>query len=225
MASDPFPVGDTWEAFYVIVSGCQNCLTVYLGGCLYSHGCSAGVNLPFDIRALRKLVKDGPLSVAPESRALIQASLSVTTTKEDDGGSIRLVKRGSNNEARDDISAALVLAAGAFQRAGSCSKTSGLSWDSRRPWHPSRQTPTGQVEGNPATCLCSGWLSLRVMLQGWPTGSGSCSTHAQAFPGDDPWAESGLQALCRGCHIQKTRLERTTPITEDQKDWATFTAK
>ena len=43
----------------------------------------------FDIRALRKVVKDGPLSVAPESRALIQASLSVTTTKEDDsGGSI-----------------------------------------------------------------------------------------------------------------------------------------
>ena len=72
----------------------------------------------FDIRALRKIVRDGPLSVAPESRALIQASLSVTATKEDDGGSIRLVKRGSNNEARDDISSALVLAAGAFQRAG-----------------------------------------------------------------------------------------------------------
>ena len=72
----------------------------------------------FDIRSLRKIVKDGPLSVAPESRALIQASLSVTATKEDDGGSIRLVKRGSNNEARDDISSALVLAAGAFQRAG-----------------------------------------------------------------------------------------------------------
>ena len=76
----------------------------------------------FDIRALRKVVKDGPLSVAPESRALIQASLSVTETKEDDGGSIRLVKRGSNNEARDDISAALVLAAGAFQRAGAAPK-------------------------------------------------------------------------------------------------------
>ena len=73
----------------------------------------------FDIRALRKVVKDGPLSVAPESRALIQASLSVTTTKADDSGSIRLVKRGSNNESRDDISAALVLAAGAFMRAGS----------------------------------------------------------------------------------------------------------
>ena len=76
----------------------------------------------FDIRALRKIVRDGPLSVAPESRAIIQASLSVTTTKEDDGGSIRLVKRGSNNEARDDISSALVLAAGAFQRAGAAPK-------------------------------------------------------------------------------------------------------
>ena len=76
----------------------------------------------FDIRALRKIVRDGPLSVAPESRAIIQASLSVTATKEDDGGSIRLVKRGSQNESRDDISAALVLAAGAFQRAGQAPK-------------------------------------------------------------------------------------------------------
>ena len=31
-------------------------------------------------------------------------------------GSVRLVKRGSNNTARDDVAAAWVLAAGAFSR-------------------------------------------------------------------------------------------------------------
>ena len=40
----------------------------------------------FDIRALRKIARDGPLSVDPQSRALLQASLSVAVVKEDDGG-------------------------------------------------------------------------------------------------------------------------------------------
>ena len=70
-----------------------------------------------DIRALRKLALDGPLSVADGSRALLAASLAVAMVKSDDQGSTRLVKRGSSNEARDDVAAALVLAAGAFQRA------------------------------------------------------------------------------------------------------------
>ena len=69
----------------------------------------------FDIRALRKLVKDGPLSVSQESRSLIAASLSVAVVKSDDQGSTRLVK-GSNNTARDDVAAALLLAAGAYMR-------------------------------------------------------------------------------------------------------------
>ena len=84
----------------------------------------------FDIRALRKIVRDGPLSVAPESRAIIQASsLSVTTTKEDDGWLDPAgKKRKSMNESRDDISSALVLAAGAFQRAGAVPQTAGIPW-------------------------------------------------------------------------------------------------
>ena len=72
----------------------------------------------FDIRALRKLAKDGPMSVAPDSRKLLVASLAVAEVKHDDAGNIRMVKRGSNNTARDDVAAALVLAAGAFERAG-----------------------------------------------------------------------------------------------------------
>ena len=70
-----------------------------------------------DIRALRKLSLDGPLSVAEGSRALLAASLGVAMVKSDEQGSTRMVKRGSSNEARDDVAAAFVLAAGAFERA------------------------------------------------------------------------------------------------------------
>ena len=69
-----------------------------------------------DIRALRKGAADGPLSVAPESRPLIEASLAVARVKADDGGSIRLVKLDTNNRSRDDVAAAFVLAAGAASR-------------------------------------------------------------------------------------------------------------
>ena len=70
-----------------------------------------------DIRALRGYALDGPLSVSPGSRELIAASLAVALVKSDDQGSVRLVKRGSNNQARDDVAAALTLAAGALSRA------------------------------------------------------------------------------------------------------------
>ena len=70
-----------------------------------------------DIRALRKMALDGPMSVGPESRALIAASLGVSKIKNDDQGSYRLVKRdGTNNTARDDVAAALTLLAGAMDR-------------------------------------------------------------------------------------------------------------
>ena len=71
-----------------------------------------------DIRALRKYALDGPLSVAPAARALIAASLAVAMVKPDDHGNVRLVKRdAANNTGRDDVAAALVLAAGALSRA------------------------------------------------------------------------------------------------------------
>lgn len=69
-----------------------------------------------DIRALRKMAADGPLSVDPGSRGLIGASLAVASVKNDDGGNVRLVKRGTNNQARDDVAASLVLAAGEAAR-------------------------------------------------------------------------------------------------------------
>ena len=70
-----------------------------------------------DIRALRKFAKDGPLSCEVGSRGLITASLSVAMVKCDDGSNVRLVKSdGANNTARDDVAAALLLAAGALDR-------------------------------------------------------------------------------------------------------------
>ncbi len=69
-----------------------------------------------DIRALRKYAMDGPLSVEPSSRQLLQASLAVAQVKNDDQGNTRLAKAGTNNTARDDVAAAWVLVAGLLER-------------------------------------------------------------------------------------------------------------
>ena len=47
-----------------------------------------------DIRALRRMALDGPLSCEPGSRSLVAASLAVATVKTDDQGSVRLTKSG-----------------------------------------------------------------------------------------------------------------------------------
>ena len=70
----------------------------------------------FDIGALRKMAMDGPLSCVPSARPLLTASLGAATVKNDDQGSCRLVKRDTNNQARDDVAVALVLAVGSLQR-------------------------------------------------------------------------------------------------------------
>ena len=70
-----------------------------------------------DIRALRRLALDGDLGVEPASRGLLTASLAVAVVANDDAGNVRMVKHGSNNRARDDVAASLVLAAGALARA------------------------------------------------------------------------------------------------------------
>ena len=69
-----------------------------------------------DVRAVRRAAKDGPLSCDPASRPLIAASLAVTTVENDGSGNSRITKR-SSNEARDDVAAALTLAAAAVSRA------------------------------------------------------------------------------------------------------------
>ena len=79
----------------------------------------------FDIRALRQLAVDGPFTIAPDSRPLLAASLAVCMVRNDDQGNVRVVKKGSNNQCRDDVAAALVLAAGVYQRSRSQPKRSG----------------------------------------------------------------------------------------------------
>ena len=69
-----------------------------------------------DILALRKMVRDGPMAIDADSFLLIGASLSMTQVKNDDMGSTRLEKNSTNNTGRDDVSAALTLAAGALAR-------------------------------------------------------------------------------------------------------------
>ncbi len=68
-----------------------------------------------DIRALRKGALDGPFNIGGGAD-LLAASLSVSMVKNDDAGNVRLVKGNTNNTARDDVSAALILAAGEYQR-------------------------------------------------------------------------------------------------------------
>ena len=70
----------------------------------------------FDIRALRQMALDGPLSVDADSQALLATSLSQAMVKSDDAGNTRLVKKGNNNTSRDDVAQGLVLAAGALAR-------------------------------------------------------------------------------------------------------------
>ena len=69
-----------------------------------------------DIGALRRLAADGPLAIEERSRLVLAASLSAAMVKNDDQGSTRMVKRSTNNTARDDVAAALVLGAGALAR-------------------------------------------------------------------------------------------------------------
>ena len=76
-----------------------------------------------DIRALRKGVRDGPLTVAQESRPIMEASLAVAMVANDDAGSVRLIKRGANNQSRDDVCAAWLIAAGARARLRPARKT------------------------------------------------------------------------------------------------------
>ena len=69
-----------------------------------------------DIRSLRRMALDGPLSVEARSRHLIAASLAASKVESDDQGSLRLIKSSSTNSGRDDVVVAWVGAAGALAR-------------------------------------------------------------------------------------------------------------
>ena len=86
------------------------------GACVLEPRVTRWSEAAADIRALRRIVRDGPLTVEESTRPLLAASLSEAYVKNDDQGNTRLAKRGPNNKARDDVAQALTLAAGAFDR-------------------------------------------------------------------------------------------------------------
>ena len=88
------------------------------GACVMEPRVTRWSDAAADIRALRKIFRDGPASIEATVRPLLMASLSAAYVKGDDQGNTRLTKRGKDNKARDDVAAALTLAAGAFARAG-----------------------------------------------------------------------------------------------------------
>lgn len=69
-----------------------------------------------DIGFLRRVALDGPLTVA-EGRDLLTTSLAVALVVNDAHGNTKM-RKADPNRSRDDVAAALVLAAGAFVRAG-----------------------------------------------------------------------------------------------------------
>ena len=91
------------------------------GACIMEPRVTRWSEAAADIRALRKIFRDGPASIEATARPLLMASLHQAFVKSDDQGNTRLVKRGKDNQARDDVAAALCLAAGAFARAGDAS--------------------------------------------------------------------------------------------------------
>ena len=68
-----------------------------------------------DVSGFRRLVKDGPLSIAEQCRDLARFSLSQATLKSDDQGSVRLEKK-RHGRSRDDIAVTASLACGALAR-------------------------------------------------------------------------------------------------------------
>ena len=69
-----------------------------------------------DIRALRRMALDGPLSIEKRSRHILMASLAASSVESDAQGSLRMIKSSTANTGRDDVVVALVNAAGARDR-------------------------------------------------------------------------------------------------------------
>lgn len=68
-----------------------------------------------DIAAFRKLTKDGPLSIAPECRALARVSLSQAAVEVNKWGGASIIKK-KHGRSRDDVAVAATLAAGHLVR-------------------------------------------------------------------------------------------------------------
>ena len=167
-----------------------------------------------DIRALRKAALDGPLTVGRESRSILQASLAFSMVRNDDQGNTRLVKADpSGSTGRDDVAAALVLAAGAF---------SPVEAEAGRPI--SRDRRVSAIHHQPR------WYALRRRIKdrdGWrcvqcgKAGLLNVDHRTPIESGGDPWNPANLQTLCRTCHLAKTAAERLArfPESPERTEW------
>ncbi|MDE0479225.1 MAG: hypothetical protein OXI13_06320 [Gammaproteobacteria bacterium] len=89
-----------------------------------------------DISSLRQMVDTGgPLAVESESAKLLSTSLTFARVNVKQGGTVILLdKAGNNNLGRDDVAAALILAAGAWERAARKQRARGGSGPPRLLW-------------------------------------------------------------------------------------------
>ena len=69
-----------------------------------------------DVMAARRMALDGSLAVVEHVRPLYRLALAESSVEHDDAGNVRMVKMDTNSRHRDDLAAALVMAAGALAR-------------------------------------------------------------------------------------------------------------
>ena len=164
----------------------------------------------FDIRALRRGAKDGPLSLDPPSRLLVAVSLSAAMVKNDDQGSVRMVDAGHNNTARDDV-AGRVLSRGRGIRPatfgpGGRAAGADLSAHHQRPeWQRIRRLVLARDSWRCTACGRPGGLEAH---------------HIQPVEKGGTDALDNLATLCRSCHLG-AHGRRSVAARKDRqrKDW------
>ena len=120
------PVGDLWNSAVELWGGASvvlcdrfraaELMDATMGTCPIVARTTQWSQSSEDIRALRKLCKDGPMSVHGDARLLLSASMATAMVQTDSAGNSRLVKKEKDNSSRDDAAQALLLAAGQWAR-------------------------------------------------------------------------------------------------------------
>ena len=163
-----------------------------------------------DVRALRAAAKDGYLACVLHARALLRASLAAAAVENNTSGLTRMVKRDpNNNTGRDDVAAALVLAAGLVSRlpaaAADAMGRSVVRRISARAWRRLRHVVFDRDGWRCERCGRPGRLEVhhrRPVRQG----------------GAD--VLDNLVTLCAGCHI----AEHAPPVDAERAAWRALLA-
>ena len=153
----------------------------------------------FDIRALRKRVVDGPFSVAACSRDLLAASLSVAMVKNDDGGSVRLIKKGFTQPGARRLCGGAHLGGG-LVRAHRWSATAHYFEDSvltRLEQRQFYQTPAWKIASRKCRAA-AGFLCVRCKAEGFTVAAQVRTTGYRLMLAG--LSLEGLEAICRECH-------------------------